>query len=441
MKKEAVEKTAPHLVVATWGSFGDVHPYLAIAQEWQRRFESRGGRATIASCEMFRSAAENAGLGFRAIRPDLPDTSKNPDFYHRVLDPVRGGARYLLRETWGKHACESYDDLFAATHDADVFLSHSMCVVAPLVAAKRANNLRWVSGIVSPMFLQSVYEAPSLPFIPQLADVPVLGKLASRAWNAWLQRWLREPLRPIEDLRHELHLPRAKHPLFHDAHSPHRVLALWSKTFADVQPDWPKPARVVGFCHFDRAPQTPNTRSSTRIEEFLSKGDAPILFTLGASSALDAGHFWRESLASVRQLKRRAIFAVGVAPENWPGELQNLPPDVLALSYVPLSQVVSRCAAVVHHGGIGTLAQCLEASVPSLIMPHSQDQPDNAWRARKMGVARLVSRRNYTSPRVVPMLQTLMQDAKIRHRVLEVGHAMQNEHGAQTACDWLQREL
>ena len=438
MKKEAVKKNAPHLVVATWGSFGDVHPYLAIAQEWQRR----GGRASAATCEMYRGAVENAGLDFRAIRPDLPDTSQNSEFYQRVLDPVRGGARYLLRETWGKHARESYDDLYAATHDADVFFSHSMCVVAPLVAAKRAKNMRWVSGIVSPMFLQSAYQAPSLPFVPQLAAVPVVGRIASQAWNAWLQRWLYEPLQPIEDLRHVLNLPRGQHPLFHDAHSPHRVLALWSKTFANAQPDWPSQARVVGFCHFDRSQMTSkNATSSTRIEEFLLNGDAPILFTLGASSALDAGHFWRESLASVKALKGRAIFVVGVAPQNWPNELRDLPPEVLAIEYAPLSQIVSRCSAVVHHGGVGTLAQCLEAGVPSLIMPHSQDQPDNAWRAHKMGVARLLSRRNYTAPRVVGLLQTLLQSAKIRHRVLEVQRAMQNEHGAQTACDWIEREL
>jgi UDP:flavonoid glycosyltransferase YjiC (YdhE family) len=65
---------ARHIVLTTFGSYGDVHPYLAIARELQ----ARGHRATLATSELYRASVEAAGVGFRAIRPDLPDRKPMP---------------------------------------------------------------------------------------------------------------------------------------------------------------------------------------------------------------------------------------------------------------------------------------------------------------------------------------------------------------------------
>ena len=58
--------------------------------------------------------------------------------------------------------------------------------------------------------------------------------------------------------------------------------------------------------------------------------------------------------------------------------------------YAPYSALFSRASLVVHQGGVGTTAQCLRAGRPMLIMPYSHDQPDNARRMRRMGVARVI---------------------------------------------------
>ena len=57
---------------------------------------------------------------------------------------------------------------------------------------------------------------------------------------------------------------------------------------------------------------------------------------------------------------------------------------------MPFSSVFPLCAAVVHHGGIGTCAQALAAGVPQLTMPLAFDQPDNATRLSRLGVARWI---------------------------------------------------
>lgn len=438
------------IVLTTFGSFGDVHPYLAIGRE----LKNRGHNVVIATCELYRTATENAGLQFFSIRPNLPDPETHTDFYERVMNPISGGAKFLLQEIVAPNVRQTFVDLCEATRDADVFVSHSMSVVAPLVAqfhsqtetpspqsfsaisSTRNPKLRWISAIVSPMFLQSVDDPPSLPLFPGLARVPFFGKSASRGWNKWLGKWLAQSLGSLTDLRRELGLPPGISPLFDDAHSLYRVLGLFSPALAPPQRDWPPQTRATGFCFYDR---DEGKNLDAKLQTFIDESaEPPILFTLGASSAMSAGDFWEESFAAVKILKRRAIFVMGRDEKSWPIFSSS---DILQIAYVPLSQVLPFCESVVHHGGIGTIALCLQTGKPSLIMPHSQDQPDNAIRAERCGVARLLSRKTYRAKRVANELRLISSTRSYAERAQSVGAQIKDERGTQTACDLIEDEL
>ena len=60
-------------------------------------------------------------------------------------------------------------------------------------------------------------------------------------------------------------------------------------------------------------------------------------------------------------------------------------PSLLRLAYAPFEGLLPQCRAIVHHGGIGTLAAALKAGIPQLIIPHAHDQIDNAQRAEQLG--------------------------------------------------------
>jgi UDP:flavonoid glycosyltransferase YjiC (YdhE family) len=76
----------------------------------------------------------------------------------------------------------------------------------------------------------------------------------------------------------------------------------------------------------------------------------------------------------------------------------DLPPGVRHFDYVPLSRVLPRAAALVSHGGIGTLSQALAAGIPQLIMPLGFDQFDNAARLGRLGVAATLTPRPSVAP-------------------------------------------
>jgi UDP:flavonoid glycosyltransferase YjiC (YdhE family) len=73
----------------------------------------------------------------------------------------------------------------------------------------------------------------------------------------------------------------------------------------------------------------------------------------------------------------------------------SLPNGVRHFDYVPLSKVLPRSTALIHHGGIGTMSQAIAAGIPQLIIPTSHDQPDNAVRVRRLGIGEFLRSDEY----------------------------------------------
>jgi UDP:flavonoid glycosyltransferase YjiC (YdhE family) len=107
--------------------------------------------------------------------------------------------------------------------------------------------------------------------------------------------------------------------------------------------------------------------------------------------------------------------------------------------YAPFSEVLPRAAAFIHHGGIGTLAQGLASGKPQLIMPMAFDQPDNALRATRLGVARWLSPRKFTADRVTAALQELLENATVTAAAAEYRGRLRTVDGIQIACDLLEQ--
>ncbi|MBL8539908.1 MAG: glycosyltransferase, partial [Betaproteobacteria bacterium] len=107
----------------------------------------------------------------------------------------------------------------------------------------------------------------------------------------------------------------------------------------------------------------------------------------------------------------------------------------------PHSIVFPRAAAIVHQGGIGTLAQALKAGRPMLVVPFSHDQPDNAERAQRLGVARCIPRAKFPVERAVEALRALLDDPRYAQSAQAVAEAIRAEDGVRAACDRIERLL
>ena len=84
-----------------------------------------------------------------------------------------------------------------------------------------------------------------------------------------------------------------------------------------------------------------------------------------------------------RHLDAEFVLALGDAD---PSPLGELPDNVRAAGWVPLSALLPTCAALVHHGGAGSTLTAIDAGVTQLVLPHGADQYMNADAVARRGL-------------------------------------------------------
>jgi rhamnosyltransferase subunit B len=417
------------IVLSTFGTFGDVNPLIALALELKRR----GHRPALAVPEMFRAKIEPLGIDFFSVRPNQDQTDKR---LVALIYDKKKGTEYGLREFLFPALRQSYDDLLAAVEadgGADLLMTGELAYAGPIVADK--TGIPWASYVLAPFSFFSAYDSPVLPPYPTLARaqivVPRIGHAVTRFARYVTRRWPE----PVYELRHELGLDRGEDPIFDAKHSEQLVLALFSRMLGQPQPDWPANTLISGFVFYDG--DAGKAELPSELNQFLAAGPPPVVFTLGSAAVLDAGDFYEQSAQTARLLNLRAVLLVGNEPENIPRT--PIWENICIAKYAPYSKLFPRASVIVHQGGVGTTAQALRAGKAMIVMPYSHDQPDNARRVRRLGVAKVVQRKNYTAERAARMIAGLLGNPRYGERALEVQREMAREDGLKTACDALEK--
>jgi len=418
------------LVFTTFGSLGDLHPYIALALEWL----SRGNDAVIATSEKYRTKVESAGIAFAPIRPDLPDSSTDAEMMRRVMDS-RNGPEYLIRKVVMPHLRGAYADLTLASEGADGIIGHPLTFSVPLVAHQR--QIPWVYVALSPIVFLSAHDPPLLAPVPWLSRSKSWGPIYHGTLIGLAKLMIKGWLKEVPMLSRDLGCyPAARDPLGADQYSPYLNLALFSSVLAAPQPDWPQNTVVSGFPFYDA--DDGGYGLSQELQEFIADGEPPIVFTLGTAAVRAAGSFYIESLKAATHLGKRAVLLVGPGTDAAPKE--NLTPSVFVAPYAAYSEIFPTAAAIVHQGGIGTTAQAMIAGKPMLIMPFAFDQPDNARRITRLGIGRTIARASYNASSAAAELTQLL-DGQYSKRAETIGRLLRMESGAQTACDAIETNL
>ena len=414
------------IILNTFGSFGDIHPYMAVAMELQRR----GHTPVVATMEIYREKIEGAGLEFAPVRPNFPQPKEQDrELIEKIMEPMTG-PRFLTEEVIFPAVRDSYVDLMPVVEGADLLVTHPASPAGPLIGRKL--GMPWISTVLAPLSFYSSYDPPVPPFWQWTRKLHVLGP----GVMGFLMRLTQSTYKAkaVTDFRAELGLPDTGNPMFDGQHSPTLVLALFSKVFAQPQPDWPKQTEITGFCFYDG---NRDAQISPELTNFLDSGEPPIIFTLGSSAVWVARDFFQESIEAAKRLGRRAVLLIG-DERNLPSAL---PEGMIAVDYAPYQTILPRACVVVHHGGVGTTSQGLLAGIPTLIVPFAFDQSDNSEHARKLGTSRTLYRNNYRAPRVANELSELLTNPSYARRASEVSQQLHREDGPGRAADLIEQVL
>jgi UDP:flavonoid glycosyltransferase YjiC (YdhE family) len=101
----------------------------------------------------------------------------------------------------------------------------------------------------------------------------------------------------------------------------------------------------------------------------------------GSSPAISS--IYRTALEAMADLPVRALLTTGRGMAE--GTLGTVPANVHVEEWVPQNDVLAHAAAVVCHGGSGTVRGSLAAGVPMVVVPLGADQPHNARRVASVG--------------------------------------------------------
>ncbi len=414
------------IVLSTFGSLGDVHPKIALGIELKKR----GHEVVFNLMEFYREKIESLGFEFSPLRPDIdPD---NRELARELMD-AKTGTEKILREIIMPNLRPMFDDMMNAVKGADLLITGEIVYAAKSVVEK--TKIKWISTSLAPGSMFSAYD----PFVPPIAlwfeklrfMPPGFHKTVFSFMRGTIKNWYE----PYKKFRRELGLSENHDPIFDGKYSKLLHLAMFSKVLGKPQPDWHSPTLQTGFCFYDN--WNDSKKSSEKLQTFLDAGEPPIVFTLGSAAVMDARDFFEESAKAAKILNRRAVLLYGIFNEP----PKNLDENIAGFDYAPYSEVFPRAAAVVHQAGVGTTGQVLRAGVPALIMPYSHDQPDNAARCRRAGVAEIIDRDKYTAETAARKLERILSKTSYKSNAVEASRIVKAERGTETACDAIEKVL
>jgi UDP:flavonoid glycosyltransferase YjiC (YdhE family) len=407
-----------HAILATMGTDGDVFPHVGLGV----RLRARGHHVTLAAPEPYRDLAADLGLGFRplATADEANRMLADPDLWH----PLRSGP---MMAKWGAGMLPRQYQLLAdlAAMPGSVLVANPAVLAARLVQDKQICPMATL--LLQPGLLPSTAAPPEMPAgltLPRGVPHPV-GRLYWAGVDAFGYLLV---CGPLNRLRAALGLGPVWR-LFQWWLSPELTVGLFPPWYAEPEADWPASIRLAGFGRYDGG-RGGDLADDVRL--FCESGPPPVAFTLGTGMTHGAA-FFRSAADACKLLGARGLLLTKY-PHQIPAQL---PPGVRHCAFAPFRHLLPLCAAVVHHGGIGTTAAALSAGAPQVILPLAWDQPDNARRVQGLGVGSRLGPRQRTAGHLARALARLMTPA-VRARCRAVADRVGKGDGLEVAAQWVE---
>jgi UDP:flavonoid glycosyltransferase YjiC (YdhE family) len=386
-----------HAILAPLGTDGDVLPYVGLGRALRRR----GHEVTLVASAQYQGLAFAHSLGFQELvsAEESQELFEHPDFWHprkTVKLSARWGLRFIKRQ---------FELLAGLANTANGLLIANPAVFAARLVHERF-AIPYVTLILQPWIIASSIQPPVMPGFRFLSHAPrLIWTLFWRGLDLVGDRLLGPELNRV---RTQIGLKPTRR-ILGNWLSPQLVLGMFPEWYAAPQADWPNQLRLVGFPMFDGEQQAELPRE---LLEFCEIGPAPIAFTFGTGMRHSATLF-QTALEACRLSGYPGVFLTRHR-DQLPDAL---PPHVFHCEFASFQWLFPRCAAVVHHGGIGTVAAALAAATPQLIMPVCFDQMDNGARVKALGTGDWLHARRRTAQAVVNALRGVTgEETKMRCR-------------------------
>ncbi len=398
------------ITILTYGSRGDVQPFLALALGLQKN----GHIVKLAAPQRFDKFVTSHGVTSIPLPGD-------PEEISRLINDAGVNPARVVAAMW-KYIFSIAPGVsrmaFSACEGTDLIV-HSFLFTVGGHSWAREHHIPDVSVQTFPMFAPTrAFPNVSAPNIP-----PGLLSYFSH-WFATQIFWYGGnggygPARranPDIDFPKRLYWPFDSRPL----HLRTLLLFAYSPSILPRPSDWEEHVHVTGYLFLDEDKYQPPDELSS----FLANGAPPVCVSFGSMVNRKAARIDQIVRDALKQTGNRGIILLG-----WGDVIQRSSDDLLYLESIPHDWLLPKCKMLIHHGGAGTTSAGLRAGIPQVIVPFTADQPFWGNRVHAIGVApKPVLVKNLSVERLASAIAEAELNAVLK-RAQATGQRMRSEDG------------
>jgi sterol 3beta-glucosyltransferase len=400
------------IAIITFGTRGDIQPFLNLGFA----LKYRGHKVTIVTAQNYNVLTNSYGLNFEAINVDVQKIfssseglsllNANPFIVRKNIN--KWGSRILL---------ESLNKMYDLALNCDKVIYNDKSMI-DCFKDKFPNKM--MKAMLVPSY-QPTNEFPN-PMLSGFNIPPLLNK-TSYKFSKLLARLLHKPIR-----RFRRTIKLAKNDQLNEL----AVIYGISSIFLSKPKDLPCKSKFTGFWFGNS-----NEELTDDLKLFLMQGSPPLLFTFGSMQVKCSFDLQRAIIKIVSLFNINVIIVKGWG-FKCTDELEKHS-SIKIITEAPFEKLFPYVKAIVHHGGIGTIAECLRAGKPFFTCPILYPIGDQYFWGKlsyQKGVAiRPIPMKKLTEEKFVNAINSLITDQSIYAAAKKISTLLKKENGIQNAIN------
>jgi sterol 3beta-glucosyltransferase len=408
-----------NITILTYGSRGDVQPFVALA----RGLQKNGHVVKLAAPHKFDELVTSHGISFVPLAGD-------PEEISRLINNAGTNPARVVTVMWNyifSIAPQVSCTAFPACEGADLII-HSFLFTVGAHSWAREHNIPDVSVQTFPMFAPTrEFSNVSAPNIPS-------GALSYFShWFATQVFWHggNSGYGSVRRANPDIPFPKKLYWPF-DSCPPHLrtpLLFAYSSNILPRPSDWDEHVYVTGYFFLTEEAYEP----PAVLSDFLSMGIPPVCISFGSMVNRKAKHIDQIVQDALKRTNNRGIILSG-----WGGITHQSSKDLLYLESTPHDWLLPKCKMIIHHGGAGTTSAGLRAGIPNVVVPFTADQPFWGNRVHAMGVGpKPILVKNLSVDKLVRAI-VQAETKPARERAQLIGQGIRSEDGVKNAIELIE---
>jgi vancomycin aglycone glucosyltransferase len=174
-----------------------------------------------------------------------------------------------------------------------------------------------------------------------------------------------------------------------------------------------------------------------KVEKFLTSGKPPVFIGFG-SNPVSRPEKYRHTFIEVSKATNQRL----IISKGWADLPENNTSNVLYVDEMPFELLFPRLAAIVYHGGTGTMAAAARAGIPQIAFPFMSDQFVNRKQIVKLGLGPNACDFKKLSTNALSLaIAECVTNDKYKKNAVEISQKLKGSNGLELTLNLIEKEL